>query len=83
LGTVVKVRIKETPREHEVDGVHLDGLARGSVREVSPSVGSWLIAQGYAEPEMRQQSSEENQDLAGIRSPRDTAHDRPRRRSTD
>jgi len=80
----VKVRIKQTPREHEVDGVHLDGLARGSVREVSSSVGSWLIAQGYAEPEMRQQSREENQDLSGgIRRPRDTAHDRPHRRSTD
>ena len=70
----MKVRITEKPREHEVDGVHLDGLARGNVREVSSSVGSWLIAQGYAEPEMRQQSGEENQDLAGIRRPRDMAH---------
>ena len=66
-----------------VPNLHLDGLARGNVREVSSSVGSWLIAQGYAEPEMRQQSGEENQDLAGIRRPRDMAHDRPHRRSTD
>jgi hypothetical protein len=78
----VKVRITETPREHEVDGVHLDGLSRGSVREVSPSIGSWLIAQGYAEPEMRQGSREENQDLSGFRRVRDTAH-HWHRRSTD
>jgi len=80
----MKVRITETPREPEVDGVHLDGLARGTVREVSPSIGSWLILQGYAEPEMRQASREENQDLSGgIKRVRDTAHDRPHRRSTD
>ena len=78
----MKVRITETPREPEVDGVHLDGMARGSVREVSPSIGSWLILQGYAEPEMRQSSHEENQDLSGIKRVRDTAQDR-HRRSTD
>ena len=38
----MKVRIKETPREHEVDGVKVDALARGTVKEVSPSIGSWL-----------------------------------------
>lgn len=80
----MKVRITETPREHEVDGVHLDGMARGSIREVSPNIGSWLILQGYAEPEMRQSSREENQDLSGGGSRvRDTAHDRRHRRSTD
>ena len=78
----MKVRITETPREHEVDGVHLDGLSRGTVREVSPSIGSWLILSGYAEPEMRQSSREENQDLSGFRRVRDTAPDR-HRRSTD
>jgi hypothetical protein len=57
-------------------------MATGTVREVSPSVGSWLIAQGYAEPEMRQMSREENQDLSGIKRIRDLAHDR-HRRSTD
>ena len=80
----MKVRIKETPREPEVDGVHLDGLARGTVREVSPSIGSWLITQGYAEPEMRQASREENQDLSGFKRVRDSANERNRhRRSTD
>jgi hypothetical protein len=80
----VKVRITEKPRERELDGVRLDGLERGAVREVSPSIGSWLITQGYADPEMRQNSNEENQDLGrfGPRT-RDIAHDRPRRRSTD
>jgi hypothetical protein len=79
----MKVRITETPREHEVDGVQVDALSRGSVREVSSSIGSWLIAQGYAEPEMRQSAGEENQDLSGYRRIRDTAQDRPHRRSTD
>jgi hypothetical protein len=79
----VKVRITEKPKESELDGVRLDRLERGTVREVSASIGSWLITQGYADPEMRQGSTEENQDLAGFRHPRDTAHDYPRRRSTD
>jgi hypothetical protein len=76
----MKVRITEKPREPEVDGVHLDGLARGMIREVSPLIGSWLITQGYAEPEMRQTSREENQDLSGGRRARDHAW---HRRSTD
>jgi hypothetical protein len=36
-----------------VDGVNLDRLAPGAVRNVSMSIASWLIAEGYAEPEMR------------------------------
>jgi hypothetical protein len=49
----VKVRIKVRPRESELDGVRLDGFAVGTVRDVSPSIGSWLVAQGYADLEMR------------------------------
>jgi hypothetical protein len=49
----VKVRITHTPREHELDGVRLDVLKTGMVRDLSPSLGSWLVMQGYAEPEMR------------------------------
>jgi hypothetical protein len=79
----MKVRIRETPRENEVDGVQVDALARGTVKEVSPSIGSWLVVQGYAEPEMRQSSREENQDLSGPHKIRDAADDRPHRRSTD
>jgi hypothetical protein len=36
-----------------MDGVKLDRLAPGSVRDVSPSIAAWLIAEGYAAPEMR------------------------------
>lgn len=36
-----------------MDGVDLDRLAPGAVRNVSMSIASWLIAEGYAEPEMR------------------------------
>ena len=50
----MKVRITRKPVEREVDGVNLDRLAPGAVRDVSTSLASWLIAEGYAEPEMRQ-----------------------------
>jgi hypothetical protein len=52
----VKVRIMSTPRERELDGIKLDGLEPGTVREVSATIGTWLIAAGYAEAEMRQTS---------------------------
>ena len=52
-GEVLKVRIIRKPVEREVDGVNLDRLAPGVVRDVSTSIASWLIAEGYAEPEMR------------------------------
>jgi hypothetical protein len=76
----VKVRIKKTPREAELDGIRLDTLTCGQVREVSASIGSWLIAQGYAEPEMRRSSSEQP-GFSGVRG-FGLAHDR-RRRSSD
>ena len=63
--------IAEIYRSAKFDGVRLDKLERGTVREVSPSVGSWLITQGYADAEMRQGSNEKNQDLARFRSVRD------------
>ncbi|MGH9144856.1 MAG: hypothetical protein ACRD2I_27270 [Vicinamibacterales bacterium] len=31
----------------------MDDMKPGSVREVSSSIGSWLIAERFAEPEMR------------------------------
>jgi len=49
----VKVRIRKTPREEELDGIRLDSMQPGMVKEVSASVGSWLIAERYAVPEMR------------------------------
>jgi hypothetical protein len=77
----VKVRIKKTPREDEVDGVRLDRLAPGTVREVSASVGSWLIAERYAEPEMRRNSGDD--EFSTVKDRRDQANDCPRRRRTD
>lgn len=50
----MKVRITRKPVEREVDGVNLDRLTSGAIRDVSTSLASWLIAEGYAEPEMRQ-----------------------------
>jgi hypothetical protein len=55
----VKVRIKATPKEHEIDGVSLEGFSPGTVREVSPQVGSWLIVEQYADAEMRRTPSAE------------------------
>ena len=40
-----------------MDGVQLDRLTPGRVCYVSPSLGSWLLAQGYAELEMRTSSA--------------------------
>ena len=79
----MKVRIKATPREHELDGIRLDRFARGDVRDVSPSIGSWLIAEGYAEPEMRQSGREEDQGFTGVKVPRVLAHDRRRQGPSD
>jgi len=50
----VKIRIKKTPAEREIDGVPLQGMLPGSVRDVSAVLGSWLITEGYADSEMRQ-----------------------------
>lgn len=72
------------PREHDVDGLVLDRLRTGTVVEVSPTVGSWLIAEGYADPEMRQSAREEIDFSDRVKPARSTAHERtPRRRSTD
>lgn len=49
----MRVRIIATPREKELDGVSLDMLTPGSVRDVSAPIATWLIAEGYAQSEMR------------------------------
>jgi hypothetical protein len=79
----MRVRIKVTPRELELDGVRLDGFERGTVRDVSASIGSWLIAEGYAEPEMRHNALDEPLNFSGPPMPRDTADDHPQRRRND
>jgi hypothetical protein len=53
LSNFLRVRIIVTPREREVDGVKLHTLMPGNVRDVSSTLGMWLIAQGYARSEMR------------------------------
>jgi len=81
----VKVRICNTPRESEVDGVRLDRFKAGDVREVSPILGAWLVAEGYALPEMRKTVKEYEEDFSSMTDPatQATADDRPRRRRSD
>src|SRR5581483_8656802 len=80
----VRVRIKVPPREKELDGISLDHFRAGTVRDVSATVAAWLIAQGYAEPEMRRAENDDLEYPGTARSPRATVNDRrPRRRSTD
>lgn len=80
----VKVRIKETPKEHELDGITVDRYVPGSVRDVPTTIGAWLIAEGYAEPEMRRSPKEDLDCTEKVKPVRAAAHDRhPRRRSTD
>lgn len=84
----MKVRITETPRQEEVDGVRLDRFTPGSVREVSPILGAWLIAEQYAVLEMRESVKEYSEDFTSVmdRATRATADDRAprlRRRKTD
>jgi len=50
---VLKVRITQEPVEAEIEGVSLDIMHAGDVRDVSALVGLWLIAKGYADVEMR------------------------------
>jgi hypothetical protein len=81
---LVKVRIRQTPAEDELDGVRLDNMEPGTVREVSASIGAWLIAQRYADAEMRnEQTHEEDFLVKQPNSLRDRANDCPRRRSNE
>ena len=52
----MRLRIKATPYEQDLDGVKLDNFIPGTVRDVSPAVALWLIAKGYADLEMRVES---------------------------
>lgn len=58
----MRVRITARPKEREIDGVSLQSLYPGAVRDVSPLLGSWLIAEEYAEPEMRSSSEDDASD---------------------
>jgi hypothetical protein len=76
------------PIEHEMDGVQLDRLTPGRVCDVSSSLGSWLLAERYAELEMRSPAGEERDFMTApnqrgsssvTSAPRHVAHDRRRR----
>ena len=62
-GAPLRVRIRKTPVEQEVDGVQLDHLTPGRVRDVSASLGSWLLAEGYADLEMRSSATVDGGDF--------------------
>ena len=49
----MKVKIKRTPVETEIDGVKLSTLIPGLTRDVPSTLALWLIAKGYAQHEMR------------------------------
>lgn len=71
--------------------MRLDLLQPGMVKEVSASVGSWLIAERYADPEMRRSTEDDafspmndlRYALSTVKDVRDSANDCPRRRATD
>jgi hypothetical protein len=76
----VKVRISKTPDEEELDGVRLDDMRPGAVREVSPSIGAWLVAERYAVPEMRSGVRAHEDDFLIGRQPAPKRLTSPRRR---
>ena len=61
--------------------MRLDHFVVGNVLDVSASIGTWLIAQGYALPEMRTSArrDEERRDSI-VKNFRTSANDRRRRR---
>jgi hypothetical protein len=70
--------MRKTPDEEELDGVRLDYMTPGSIWEVSASLGSWLIVEGYAVPEMRHDMQPHEEDFLMPRDtlmPRETAAD--------
>jgi hypothetical protein len=75
----VKVRIRETPRETEVDGVRLDGFRPGTVRDVSSILGVWLVAERYADPEMRKTAGSD-EDFSDVKDFATQANDAGRKR---
>jgi len=84
MKVAVRVRITTVPREREIDGVALDRFVLGAVRDVSPTVAAWLIAEGYAEPEMRRPLTNDFDFADTVKPVRAARNDRhPRRRSTD
>jgi hypothetical protein len=84
----VKVRIKATLPEREIEGIKLDHLDPGMVREVSSAIGAWLMAEGYAVLEMRNSAQQDQRkqshtkkQLYGFKDRRHAVHDRRSRES--
>ena len=68
-----------------MDGIKLDHLDPGAVREVSPAIGAWLMAEGHAVLEMRnpaqndqRKQSDTRRQLHGFKDRRHAVHDRRR-----
>ena len=81
---MVKVRIRKTPDVREVDGIRVDNMRPGMVYEVSSSIGSWLITERLAEPEMRRDFRTHEEDfLFGRATAADRAPKAPRRRRNE
>lgn len=76
----MKVKITRTPAEQEIDGIDLTRFTLGSICEVSPTTAAWLIAEGYAVPEMRKVSSEEDRYHSLGHERRNVTNDRRRKR---
>jgi len=81
----VKVRIRRTPRELELDGVRLDRLQPGAVRDVAAGLATWLVAERYADVEMRQDARSDAEDFSDVKDFRTRVKDpdTPRRRQGD
>ena len=79
----MKVRITVAPYEREIDGIKLENMVVGVAREVSPTVGSWLIAKGYGVLEMRSDEPEtqERRGRFGVNDLGAIVEDRRRKRS--
>ena len=81
----MKVRITRTPREQELDGVRLDRLVPGVVRDIPTDLAEWLVAERYADVEMRQDAHNTDDEFLDVKAGRTPVSDpgAPRRRSTD
>lgn len=73
------------PREHELDGVRLDRLKLGTVREVSADLGTWLVVERYADVEMRHDVRTYDEELFDVKKTGSPTAGRgsPHRRSGD
>ncbi|PYR37166.1 MAG: hypothetical protein DMF93_18415 [Acidobacteria bacterium] len=81
----MKIRIRKTPVETELDGVRLDQLRPGAVRDVSSGLATWLVAERYADVEMRQDVRNDAEDFSEVKDIRTGFRDpsTPRRRQGD